>query len=139
MRVGMFLAVSLSIILFAAPLYAVDMHEGRWEITVDMTMEGMNISMPPTKTFTCITKEDMVPKSEMDKNCTFKDQKISGNTVRWHVICKDKEATSEGKGEVTYSGASYKGGMKMSVTDKRGETMRMTMKMSGKRVGPCTK
>jgi hypothetical protein len=105
-----------------------------------MVMEGMNFTMPPTKITYCSTKEDLVPKNEeQDKNCTMKDQKISGNTVSWHVICKDKDGTSEGKGDITYAGSTYKGMLKMTMTEKKGSSHKMTMKMSGKFLGPCTK
>lgn len=131
--------ISAVIMLSAAGLEAVNMQEGEWETVTEMVMEGMPFPMPPTKMNTCITKKDMIPRSENDKNCTFKDQQISGNIVRWHVVCKDSEGTSDGRGEITYSGKSYKGTIKMTVTDKKGASSRMTMKMSGKHLGPCSK
>lgn len=120
---------------------ALDMQEGEWEFTTEMTMEGMPFSIPPTKDRQCLTKKDLVPKGEEDKdrNCVVKDQQVSGNTVKWTVICKDKDGTSEGKGTITYSGSNYKGTMKMTQTDKRGNAETMTMKLSGRYLGPCSK
>jgi len=133
-------ALILITVLFAAPLYAVDMREGEWETVTEMVMEGMPFSMPPTKMTQCITKQDLVPtKGKEDKNCTIKEQKVTGNTVRWSIVCKDKDSTSEGKGEITYSGRSYRGSIQMTDTKKGGAPDRITMKMSGKHLGPCTK
>lgn len=131
--------VCAAILLTASASEGMDMQEGEWEHTAEMVMEGMPSLMPPTKTHGCLTKKDLVPEGKKDKDCMVKDQKMSGNTVRWTVICKDKDGTSEGKGVITYSGSSYKGTIKMTVTDKKGSTESMTMKMSGKYLGPCTK
>ncbi len=139
MKISLFAVFSLVIILFAAPLYAVDMQEGEWETITEMVMEGMPFSMPPTKMRQCITKKDLVPKGEEDKNCVFKEQKATGNTVRWTVVCKDKDSTSEGKGEIIYSGRNYRGSIQMTVTEKGSAPDRITMKISGKYLGPCTK
>ncbi|MBI4688405.1 MAG: DUF3617 family protein [Nitrospirae bacterium] len=133
--------VYAAILLAASASEGVDMQEGEWEYTSEVVMEGMPFAIPPTKTRQCLTKKDIVPEpeSEKDKDCIVKDQQISGNTVKWTVICKDKDGTSEGKGVITYSGSSYKGTMKMTMTDKKGSTEQMTIKMSGKHLGPCTK
>lgn len=128
-----------TILLTASASEGLDMREGEWEHTAEMVMEGMPFLIPPTKIRVCLTKKDPVPVSEEDKDCIVKDHTISGNTVRWSVICKDKDGTSEGKGAITYSGSSYKGTIKMTMTDKKGATEQMTFKLSGKYLGPCTK
>jgi hypothetical protein len=134
-----------SVVLFALILLCaagtahsagVDMKEGDWEISSEtsMTMEGM--SMPPmaNKSTYCLTREDMVPKSEKDKDCKMVKQKIVGNTVSWRMECKK----GEGEGEITYRGTTYNGFMKMKMVED-GETMTMNMKMSGRYLGPCPK
>lgn len=136
LRAVLFCAV---ILLITSPSEGVDMQEGEWEFTSEIVAEGMPFTMPPTKTRQCLSKKDLVPKSEDDKNCVVKNHQISGNTVRWTILCKDNDGTSEGKGVITYSGRSYKGTMKMTMTDKTGATERMTMNMSGKYLGPCSK
>jgi len=124
------------LIAWVSAALAVDMREGEWEHTSEMVMEGMPYTPPPTKIRRCITKEDLVPKGEKDSNCTYKDQKISGNTVRWQAVCKDKDGTTDMKGEITYSGNSYNGKMNMTMTHK-GRAEQMSMKMAGKYLGPC--
>ncbi|MBI5906256.1 MAG: DUF3617 domain-containing protein [Deltaproteobacteria bacterium] len=112
----------------------VDMREGEWETSVEMTMTGGPMSMPPmTSSFRqCITKEDLVPSSEKDKECRTTRLKVTGNKVAWHVIC----GNSEGDGEITYKGASYKGTVRMK-TVEGGESVATLMKLSGRHLGPC--
>lgn len=130
----------------------VDMKEGEWEISSETSMTMGAMSMPPmaNKSTYCLTREELVPKSEKDKDCKMVKQKVVGNKVSWHIVCKD----SEGEGEITYSGTTYKGTFRMKTveggetTKKRtlrkktaedGETMTMNMKLSGRYLGPCPK
>ncbi len=121
----------------------VDMQEGNWETTVEMTMEGMPFPMPPTtyRSTQCLTKKDLVPSTaEKDQKCEVRSRKATGNTVSWTVVCRDADGTSEGQGEITYSGSTYKGVVRTTIRSKEaGETVRTTMHMKGKRLGPCAK
>jgi hypothetical protein len=114
----------------------VDMKEGDWEISseMSMTMEGM--SMPPmtNKSTYCLTREDPVPKSEKDKDCRIVKQKVVGNKVSWRMECKK----GEGEGEISYHGTTYNGFFKMKMVED-GQAMKMDMKLAGKYLGPCPK
>ncbi|GAB4247267.1 MAG: hypothetical protein OHK0028_24550 [Deltaproteobacteria bacterium] len=134
---------------------AVDMKEGEWEIVSETSMSMGGMSMPgmTSKVTHCLTREDPVPASEKEKDCRMEKMKVSGNTVSWRVVCKD----GEGEGEITYRGTSYKGTFRMKTTGggegtKRRPSRRraaegtdddgpmtMTMKLSGKYLGPCPK
>lgn len=141
--IGFRCAPAIAIALWCGAAFAteVKVHEGEWEITMETAMEGLPIAMPPmTTTMTqCVTKDDLVPKSA-DKNqeCVVKEQKISGNKVAWKVVCEGKDGRSEGEGQVTYAGDSYKGNMKMKVTSKDGQTMTANAALKGRRLGACT-
>lgn len=116
------------------------MQEGKWESTMQMTMEGMQFSIPSFKTTQCVTKEDLVPKtSEKEENCKRINYKVVGNTVVWKVECVDKGTKTESEGEITYSGSSYKGTMRGKITEKGGETRNFSMKLAGRRIGECKK
>jgi hypothetical protein len=124
-------------------LAGVNMQEGSWETTVQMTMEGLPFPMPPT-TYTstqCLTKKDMVPSTEgKGQKCRIRNQKVSGNTVTWSVVCEDSQGRSEGEGKITYAGSSFSGVIKTKITTKgESKPMRSTMEMKGKRLGNCTK
>jgi hypothetical protein len=116
----------------------VDMKEGEWEVSTETTMTMGTMSMPPQagKSTHCLTREDLVPKTEKDKDkdCKIVKQKVTGNKVSWRMECKK----AEGEGEISYSGTTYKGFFKMK-TVEGGETMTMNTKLAGKYLGPCPK
>jgi hypothetical protein len=129
--------LAAAIVFPAIPAGAIDLVEGEWESTAEMVMEGMPFAMPPTITTHCITKADLVPGKNEQTDCTVSEQQISGNTVRWKAVCKDREGTSEGSGEITYTGKTYKGTTQMRFTDRSGQSTNMTVKNSGRHLGPC--
>jgi hypothetical protein len=136
------------------------MTEGEWEIVSETSIAMGGMSMPgmTSKETYCLTREDPVPAT--DKDCKTVDHKVVGNKVTWHIVCKD----GEGEGEITYaaSGRSYAGTFRMKTTagaeaskkqaeksaakakrqtaaedGAEGEAATMTMKLSGKYLGPC--
>lgn len=126
----------LSTLGVAAPV----MKPGLWEITMSMEGAGMPSSMiPPTKVKHCYRAEDLkdlrntVP--EKNSNCQVSDWKESGNTVTWSLSCTGKNAMT-GSGSITYSGDTYSGVNKMTMTHG-GQKMTMSQKYSAKRVGDC--
>ena len=114
----------------------VDVKEGEWELSHETSMMMGTMSMPatPGKSTYCLTREDLVPKTEKDKDCKIVKHKVVGNTVSWRIECKK----SEGEGEITYRGSTYKGNFRMK-TMEDGQAMTMNMKMAGKHLGPCPK
>ncbi|HJW94388.1 MAG TPA: DUF3617 family protein [Thermoanaerobaculia bacterium] len=124
--------------LFALPTFAASPQKpGNWQIT--MEMEGTPVKMPPMTFTHCVTKEDTenpenaVPKGRQNANCKVSDFKVDGNKVSWSVKCEGKQPV-DGHGELTFDGDSYSGWSKM----KMGEN-EITTKMSGKRLGDCSK
>lgn len=114
---------------------AVNMQEGKWEITSTFEMQGMPAGMMKPQTFTaCLKQNDYVPKDEGQKDCSMKDVKVNGNTVTWEVVCKD----SSGKGTVTYAGSTFDGAME-TMMKEGGKDMTARMTMKGKHIGPCDK
>jgi hypothetical protein len=122
----------------------VNLHEGKWQLTMETKMEGLPFQVPvvPFTSTQCITRNDLVPRNRSgnDQKCEIIDQKIVGNKVMWKVKCVDPNVTSEGEGEITYSGDSYSGGMKTKITDhSTKEVMTSTTTMKGQRIGDCSK
>jgi hypothetical protein len=132
--------VLFAIILICAGATAhsagVDVKEGEWESSTEMSMTMGSMSMPPTTTKLtyCLTREDLVPKTETDKDCKILNKKVVGNTVSWRMECKK----AEGEGEITYRSSTYKGNFRMKMVED-GQTMNMNMKLAGKFLGPCPK
>src|SRR4030042_428708 len=112
----------------------VDVKEGEWESSTEMSMAMGGMSMPPTTSRLkyCVTREDLVPKTKTDKDCRIVNKKVIGNTVYCRMECKE----SKGEGEITYRGDTYKGNFRMKMVED-GQTMNMNMKLAGKYLGPC--
>ena len=131
-----------AVLVLVAGLYAasVNMKEGKWEVTMTMDLKDIPFPMPPVKYTQCITKKDIedskntVPNSGKKDECSVKEYKIIGSKVTWETECRDG---SKGTGEITYSGTSYSGVMKMETTDKKGVKSTVNYKIKGNRVGGC--
>ena len=118
---------------------AVDMHEGEWETTMEMKMEGMPKAMPPIKRKQCITKDNMIPQHRQgNKNCKVKSQKLVGNKLTWTAECVDRGSKTEMQGEITYSGDSYRGNITVREKGTSRQVMVSTGVLSGHRIGECT-
>ncbi len=131
---------SVSVILFAVVSIAFagsvpNMQEGEWEITTTMEMPGMPMNMSPVKHTQCLTKKDLVPKeSQPGQECTVIHNKVTGNTVTWTMKCSGQGGEMTGTGNITYSGNSFKGTIKMAMPQ---QNMQMTSHLTGQRLGPC--
>lgn len=135
------LAASCLLALCATTTFAgSNMQPGLWEITTKVEMAGMPANLPPTTIRHCVKPADIesgrhaVPQNT-DKKCEMKDFKVQGNTSSWSMVCKGESAMS-GSGTITYTGNSYSGSSKMTMTHG-GKAMNMAQTYSGKRVGDC--
>ena len=112
-----------------------NMQEGEWEITTKVEMPGMPMNMPPVTHRQCLTKNDLVPQNSQPGNeCKISNVKVSGDSVTWVMQCKGQGGETKGTGEITYSGTSFKGVIKMTVVQA---DMQMTSKINGLRIGNC--
>ena len=82
----------------------------------------------------CLTREDLVPKSEKDKDCKIVKQKVTGNKVSWRMECKK----GEGEGEISYRGTTYKGILQDEDGGRRADDDD-EHEACGKYLGPCPK
>ena len=146
MRATIFAALAIILALvWCGGVEAADlnMKDGLWEITTKTEMKGMPGNIPPTTMKQCMTKKDNVPQQQQEKNknpnCKMVDNKISGNTVTWTMLCTEKDGTMESKGQMTYKGDAFDGTTVMTMKDKAGKSQQITSKMAGKRLGPCDK
>lgn len=117
-------------LLLAAPAAAAE--KGTWwELTTEMEMAGMPFAMPATTVKVCQPDGDWKrpPEGRQEKDCVMKDVKVSGNTMRWRMVCTGEERL-EGEGEMTRTADAFSGRTRLKSSD--GE---MNMKMKGKRVG----
>ncbi len=117
--------------------------DGKWEVTGEMEMPGMNMKLPPTTR--CITKEEAadpqkaVPKGPggrgtEDSNCKVSDYKVVGNKVTFAVKCEGAQPMTM-TAEMIYGDNTYTSTQKMEMAG-RGN---MTITSTGKRLGDCEK
>lgn len=104
-----------------------------WEVQNQMSMPGMPMAMPAQSSRVCVPRNgDKLPVSGTSEDCTVSDVRRSGNTHSWKMRCSGPPVTT-GTGEMTYAGRdAYRGTMTI---ESEGE--KMTMTLSGRRVGDC--
>jgi hypothetical protein len=105
----------------------------KWEVTTQMVMEGMPMAMPPHTSTVCSPKEwKEPPAGDQGQKCTYTDFHMEGNKATWKVSCAGPPAMT-GDGEITRDAdGSFKGTMNFT-----SEGNKITIKMSGKKVGTC--
>ena len=130
---GLVLLLSATTLFAAAP----NMQEGKWELTMQMKVEGVPFSMPPMKYTQCFTKDDVkdgnktLPTGSDKKNdCEIKDVKASSKRTAWKMVCKDG---TTGSGEIAYKGSSYDSTMTLVAKDG-GKTVN---NIKARRLGDC--
>lgn len=136
---------ALLVVLSAAVFAQGPRRDGRWEVTMQMEMPGMPSAMPPFTVEQCVTKEQAndpqrsVPQQPQrggaQSDCKVEDYKMTGSKVSWTMRCTTPQPMT-GAGEMTYSDNAYTGMMTMNM-ERGGQPMKMTMKMTGKRLGDC--
>jgi hypothetical protein len=132
--------------LSAAALAQGPRRDGKWEVTMTMEMTGMPASMPPVTTTQCITKAQaddpqkavlqQPQRGNQQSDCKVSDYKLAGNKVTYSMKCTTPQPM-DATGEIVYGDNTYVGTMKMNMA-RGGQSMAMTMKYSGKRLGDCT-
>lgn len=129
-------ATAAALMAWLPPALAQQAEPGdQWEVTTEMQMPGMGMSMPARTQKVCSPRNASepagVPEPE-DSECESYDVERSGTTTRWKMRCTGKQPVT-GTGEITYQGRdAYTGQMTMNMDGQS-----MTTKMSGKRVGEC--
>ncbi|NOY67994.1 MAG: DUF3617 family protein [Deltaproteobacteria bacterium] len=130
------LAVFVCMVVASAAM-AIDMNDGKWEISSRVEIPGMPMQIPASTTTECLTKDKPAPAPpQMPAGCEMPDIKISGNTVTWSVNCTQFTPSMMSKGTITYQGDSFEGVVENEMIQKGGN-MHMTVRMKGKRIGAC--
>ncbi len=138
---GKSIGIALLFSLVSIPIFAggIPIEPGLWEMTSTMTMPMLPSPRVSTNT-QCIDKDELSPETmnqeAMDSNCTFTSRTVDGNTMKWSMACDSKGGASRGEWEASSYGDTMTGGGTITV-DMQGQSMVMTMKWDGKRVGDC--
>lgn len=135
-------STTILVLLFAvAPALAESpMNPGQWRVVTKTEMPGMSMAIPEVTHTYCLTEEDMVPQGkEPGQDCKTTSYNVSGNKVTWTVICTGDQGKTESSGEITYHGDTFDGTARTTVNMPGQGKMTMKNKMTGKRIGSCTK
>lgn len=109
----------------------------RYRVKTTFDMQGMPFQMPAQSTEVCTAKDGgsatMVPHED---NCHITGFERSGNKSRFRMECTGKDAMS-GEGETELLGPdAYRGSIR-ATTQADGESMAMTIRFEGTRIGAC--
>jgi hypothetical protein len=120
--------------------------DGRWEMTTTMEMAGVPQKMAPMTVTQCITKEQASDPQKLlqpppqrggqQSDCKMTDYKSSGNKITYSMKCTTPQEMTM-QGEVTYGEGTMSAVMKSTLA-RGGQTMEMTTRTTGKRLGDCT-
>jgi hypothetical protein len=104
-----------------------------WEVTTQMSMEGVNMALPGQKQKVCSPRTwTEPPGGSQDKSCQFTDFTTSSSGATWKMKCSGPPAMT-GEGEIKRTSVdAYSGIMRM--TSDQGN---MTVKIDGRRLGDC--
>ena len=105
-----------------------------WEVTSQMSMEGMPMALPAQTVQVCSPKEWKEPPGAADerRKCRNSDFKQEGAKVTWKMVCAGPPEMT-GDGEITRKGPeAWDGQVKFATKEAN-----MTLKLNGKRIRPC--
>lgn len=133
--------VHLAFLFSITPAFAdsIPVDPGLWEMT--STMATPMLPEPRVTTVTeCMENSeismDELGGEQMDPNCTFETNQVSGNTMTWTFDCPMEGGTSHGEWEAVSNGDTVHGNGVMTMSFQ-GQDMEMTMEWQGRRVGEC--
>lgn len=130
---GALLLLGAGVLAFAGPVAAAGPKAGdEWELKTTMEMPGMPFAIPPTVTRQCIEDKGVPYQGKSDEKCETVYKNVSGNTLKWQVVCTGKDGKMEMTGESTYTGNTMDSKVKMK--SQHGD---MSMHMTGKKLGAC--
>ena len=117
----------------AAPAATAKVPGDMWEVSTQMSMEGMEMAMPTQVLKVCAAKKWSAPPAPANEQqkCRNSDFKVVGPKATWKVSCSNPTMT--GEGEIIRDGASaYSGAIKFTSDDGN-----MKIKLNGRRIGDC--
>lgn len=130
-------------IVHAAPDLSGMMTPGLWELTVDMHVDGMPMSLPAQTIRRCVSQVNLaenqgIPKLQTPGNITCKTTSMdrTGDTINWTMACT-------GQGEIQIDGTMifdspevYQSTVHMTGS-MQGRQIQMTQRMQGQRISDC--
>ena len=137
-KVKMLTLIIVALVCLTTSANAVDMQDGKWEITVQTEMQGTPMKLPPMTYTQCLTSQNIIPmQDKAGQECEFIEKNISGNPVTWKMRCTSQGMKMDIEGKVNYQNTSFSGNITMRMNNPDGTETVMKQKISGKRMGDC--
>jgi hypothetical protein len=131
---GRLAAISALGLLSLTPAGAEDPPGNLWEMTSQMSMEGMPMKMPANTVKVCTAREWTQPPPGADASCVNSNFQRTPSKVTWTMKCTG-QMPMEGTGEINFdSEDSYTGTIQATA-----EGMAMTINLRGTKIGTCDK
>jgi hypothetical protein len=118
---------------YTAPAAGANAQGDLWEVTSQMSMEGMEMAMPAQTLKVCAAKTWNAPPTAANEQqkCRNSDFKVEGPKATWKTTCENPPMT--GVGEITKEGASaFAGSIKFA-----SDAGNMKITLNGRRLGDC--
>jgi len=122
------------VLLGSLPILAAEPPGDLWQVTTQMSMEGMPFKMPAKTLKICAVKNSQEPPGAAndERGCVSSDMKRVGSVVTWTSSCTGPPAM-KGQGEITYEGTgAYTGTIKYVTADGN-----MTINLTGHKIDGC--
>ena len=120
---------------------AQSLEPGQWEFSSEMVTQGSAKKQPMALNMKrCISKAEADDpqkwwgKQAEKSDCKVTTKKKGGGVYTWDVSCPSRKMTGSGIAKV---GRGTMESTQTIVTERDGKKSEMTMKMNGKRIGPC--
>ena len=131
--------------LLALPALAEErkLRPGRYELTTEMKMEGIDRQIPANTSSRCFTEDDVKDYKKMaqdgqgrNRDCETTDMKAEGNHVSYAMTCK---SGAKGNGEMTFRPDGYDMTLDLETPGGPHGPMKMKIHTTAKRTGDCSK
>ena len=128
-------AVGTLLLVFSTAATGADDPPGvLWQMTSQMALPGMPMSMPPNTVKVCTAKEWNQAPPGGDKSCDTSNFQRVADKATWDVQCTGQRAMT-GHGEITFTGTDSYTGAITAMT----QGTNVKINLSGTKIGTCDK
>ncbi|MEO8751823.1 MAG: DUF3617 family protein [Casimicrobiaceae bacterium] len=136
------LNVALVLGIASMPALAADgMQPGLWELKMSINQYGRVRALPPARE--CITQADIDNGNRIlprpDGACSLSNVDRSSARATYDVACAQETFTTKGRAEIRFAGIRYDGTVDLTVTEKGGDSMPLSMTIAARRLADCSK
>ncbi|PSJ18098.1 DUF3617 domain-containing protein [Nitrosomonas supralitoralis] len=128
----------LNVMFFLAfSTHAEKIRNGRWEVTTQTMIPGVQAQVPAHKDIVCVNdKHKDKPPIAVHESCQFYNYTITKNTATWQMKC-DSDLMMAGAGRIVFSADKYTGSAIIKMRMPQSDPMEIDHTYTGRRIGDC--